>query len=206
MPSSGRNRAYPQSVRIIAGTWRGRRLQVPRGSDVRPTPDRVRETLFNWLRAHVEGARCLDLYAGTGALGLEALSRGAREAVFVEHDRVLVEALESNARVLGANARVVGERVERFVAGPPGPFDIVFLDPPYAVSLEPIIARLPALLAANGLVYVERAARDGLPKDAILAWRKTGRAGAVCFGLAALAAMTVPEPKATIDGATEPGA
>ena len=146
MPSSGRNRAYPQSVRIIAGTWRGRRLQVPRGSDVRPTPDRVRETLFNWLSPHVEGARCLDLYAGTGALGLEALSRGAREAVLVEHDRVLVGALESNARMLGANARIVAAKAERFVDRPMGSFDIIFLDPPYTVSLEPIIASLPALL------------------------------------------------------------
>ena len=191
MPSSGPNRAYPHSVRIIAGTWRGRRLKFPRGSDVRPTSDRVRETLFNWLRPHIEGARCLDLYAGTGALGLEALSRGAREAVLVEHDRTLAEALKANARMLGANARVVVARAERFVDQPVSPFDIVFLDPPYAVSLEPIIARLPTLLGPNGLVYIERAARDGIPEEEILEWRKTARAGAVCFGLAALAPMTL---------------
>jgi 16S rRNA (guanine966-N2)-methyltransferase len=181
-------RAYSHSVRIIAGTWRGRRLTFPRGTDVRPTPDRVRETLFNWLRADVEGARCLDLYAGTGALGLEALSRGAREAVLVESDRALAEALEANVRMLEANAKVIVAAAERFVAAITDPFDIVFLDPPYSVDLEPIVAQLPALLRADGLVYVERAARDGLPEVENLEWRKTGRAGAVRFGLAALAA------------------
>jgi 16S rRNA (guanine966-N2)-methyltransferase len=155
---------------------------------VRPTPDRVRETLFNWLREDVEGARCLDLYAGTGALGLEALSRGAREAVLVEHDRVLADALQSNVRMLAANAEIVIAAAERFVEQTPDPFDIVFLDPPYSVSLEPIVARLPTLLRANGLIYVERAARDDLPEAKVLEWRKRGRAGAVRFGLATLAA------------------
>jgi 16S rRNA (guanine966-N2)-methyltransferase len=188
MPRRSTDRAYSHSVRIIAGTWRSRRLTFPRGTDVRPTPDRVRETLFNWLREHVEGARCLDLYAGTGALGLEALSRGAREAVLVESDRVLADALEANVRMLGANAQVVVAAAERFVTQANDPFDIVFLDPPYSVNVEPIIARLPKLLRANGLIYVERAARDGLPDAEILEWRKTGRAGAVSFGLATLAA------------------
>jgi 16S rRNA (guanine966-N2)-methyltransferase len=188
MPRRSGNRAYAHSVRIIAGTWRGRRLTFPRGTDVRPTPDRVRETLFNWLRDDVEGARCLDLYAGTGALGLEALSRGAREAVLVEHDRALAEALGGNARMLAANAEIVVAAAELFVEEPKDPFDIVFLDPPYSVNVEPIIARLPKLLRANGLIYVERAARDGLPDAEILEWRKTGRAGAVSFGLATLAA------------------
>jgi 16S rRNA (guanine966-N2)-methyltransferase len=188
MPRRLGKRAYAHSVRIIAGTWRGRRLTFPRGADVRPTPDRVRETLFNWLREHVEGARCLDLYAGTGALGLEALSRGAREAVLVERDPALAAALDTNARVLGANAQIVVGAAERFVGQATDPFDIVFLDPPYSMSLEPIIARLPALLRADGLVYVERAARDGLPETDVLEWRRTGRAGAVRFGVAALAA------------------
>jgi 16S rRNA (guanine966-N2)-methyltransferase len=175
-------------VRIIAGTWRGRRLTFPRGTDVRPTPDRVRETLFNWLREHVEGARCLDLYAGTGALGLEALSRGAREAVLVERDRALAEALDANARVLAAHARIVVAEAEHFIRRSTDPFDIVFLDPPYSVDLEPIVARLPPLLRTNGLIYVERSARDGLPETQNLEWRKTASAGAVRFGLATLAA------------------
>jgi 16S rRNA (guanine966-N2)-methyltransferase len=187
MPQRARNRAYTHSVRIIAGTWRGRRLSFPRGSDVRPTPDRVRETLFNWLREHLDGARCLDLYAGTGALGLEALSRGAHEAVLVEHDRALAEALKANVGVLGANAEIVVAAAELFVDRPMNPFDIVFLDPPYSVNIEPIIARLPALLHAKGHVYIERAARDGLPEAKALEWRKTGRAGAVAFGLATIA-------------------
>ena len=182
-----RKRPHAQSVRIIAGTWRGRRLRFPRDTAVRPTPDRVRETLFNWLRDDLEGARCLDLYAGTGALGLEALSRGAREAVLVESDRALAETLAANARMLGANVEVVVALVERFIEQPVNPFDIVFLDPPYSLSLEPIIARLPALLRTGGLVYVERRSSDGLPEHGSLAWRKSGRAGAVCFGLAALA-------------------
>jgi 16S rRNA (guanine966-N2)-methyltransferase len=187
MPRRSSKRAYSHSVRIIAGTWRGRRLKFPRGTDVRPTPDRVRETLFNWLREDVEGARCLDLYAGTGALGLEALSRGAREAVLVESDPALGEALEANVRMLAANAEVIAVAAERFVAQATDPFDIVFLDPPYSVDLSPIIPRLPTLLRADGLIYVERAARDGLPQAKALEWRKTGRAGAVNFGLAALA-------------------
>jgi 16S rRNA (guanine966-N2)-methyltransferase len=188
MPRRSSKRAYSHSVRIIAGSWRGRRLSFPRGTDVRPTPDRVRETLFNWLREDVEDARCLDLYAGTGALGLEALSRGASEAVLVESDRVLAEALEANVRMLKANAEIVVGAAERFIAQATDPFDIVFLDPPYSVSLQPIIARLPTLLRASGLIYVERAARDGLPEAKGLEWRKTGSAGAVRFGLATLAA------------------
>jgi 16S rRNA (guanine966-N2)-methyltransferase len=182
-----RNRAYAHSVRIIAGTWRGRRLAFPRGTDVRPTPDRVRETLFNWLSEHLESARCLDLFAGTGALGLEALSRGAREVVLVERDRALAAALQTNVRTLGANAEVVLADAERFLDRQPAPFDIIFLDPPYSVPLDPILARLPALLRVGGLVYMERGARDGLPEGGILQWRKTARAGAVRFGLAALA-------------------
>jgi 16S rRNA (guanine966-N2)-methyltransferase len=188
MPRRSGNRAYSHSVRIIAGSWRGRRLTFPHGTDVRPTPDRVRETLFNWLREHVEGARCLDLYAGTGALGLEALSRGAREAVLVERDRALAAALDTNVRMLGANAQIIVAAAERFLAQATDPFDIVFLDPPYSEDLGPIVARLPSLLRANGLIYVERAVRDGLPEAKILEWLKTGRAGAVRFGLATLRA------------------
>jgi 16S rRNA (guanine966-N2)-methyltransferase len=174
-------------VRIIAGTWRGRKLSFPRGTDVRPTPDRVRETLFNWLSGHLDAARCLDLYAGTGALGLEALSRGAREVVLVERDRALAAALQANVRLLGANAEVVVSDAERFLDRQPAPFDVVFLDPPYSTPLEAILARLPALLRGGGLVYIERAARDGLPEGGVLEWLKTSRAGAVRFGLAALA-------------------
>ena len=102
-----RKKTARPSLRIVAGSWRGRRLTFPAGTAVRPTPDRVRETVFNWLGPGIEGARCLDLYAGTGMLGLEALSRGAAEAWFVERDRKLAEFLDEQIELLGANARVI---------------------------------------------------------------------------------------------------
>lgn len=176
-------------MRIIAGTWRGRRIEFPRGTNARPTPDRVRETLFNWLQPHVRGARCLDLFAGSGILGFEALSRGAERAWLVEHDRGLCAALSEHARRLGAEAIVACEDAARFLAGsPPASFDIVFLDPPFTVPIEPLLAGLSPVLREAALVYVERSARDGLPTDGRLEWHKTSRAGAVCYGLATLAA------------------
>jgi 16S rRNA (guanine966-N2)-methyltransferase len=180
-------RAHPRSLRIIAGRWRGRRLTFPPNTGVRPTPDRVRETLFNWLSDRIDGARCLDLYAGSGILGFEALSRGARETWFVERDRVLADAITAHARTLAVEARVVTEDAERFLARRhDGAFDIAFVDPPYSVPIEPIAARLPAILHANSLVYFERSARDGLPQGEQFRWHKTSRAGAVVYGLAAL--------------------
>lgn len=174
-------------VRIIAGAWRGRRIAFPRGTGVRPTADRVRETLFNWLAGRTEGARCLDLYAGSGSLGLEALSRGAREVWFVEADRALAAALAEQLATLGGNGRVRAEPVERFLERPEGgPFDLVFVDPPYAVPAEPLLARLVPLLAREARVYLERAAAGGLPESDVLQWCKRARAGGVCFGLAKL--------------------
>lgn len=185
----------PQRLRIIAGTWRGRRLRFPAGTNVRPTPDRVRETLFNWLGGRTEGARCLDLYAGTGMLGLEALSRGAREAWFVERDRRLANYLGEQLGILSGNGTVVCEEVETFLRRPPeSPFDVVFIDPPYATAVDTVIAGLAAFMAPDALVYLERTAHDGLPESDTLRWWKTGRAGAVSFGLAQLA--VVPEPPA----------
>src|SRR5689334_3621339 len=120
-------------IRIIAGTWRGRLVDIPDGTAVRPTPDRVRETVFNWLREVIEGARCLDLFAGTGVLGFEALSRGAAEAWLVEQDAKLVEALRAAAQKFGATPQIVRRDVLAFLREPPAVrFDIVFLDPPYA--------------------------------------------------------------------------
>jgi 16S rRNA (guanine966-N2)-methyltransferase len=181
-------RKHPRSLRIIAGEWRGRRLSFPDGTSVRPTPDRVRETLFNWLQPHLYQARCLDLFAGSGILGFEALSRGARETWFVEKDRRLGAALLAHAALLGAKAHVVNGDTVRFLERlSPTPFDIVFVDPPYSLPLQPILARLPPLLRDGSLVYVERSARDGLPVADSIVWRKMGRAGAVCYGLAELA-------------------
>lgn len=154
-------------LRIIGGSWRGRRLRFPAAVLIRPTPDRVRETLFNWLGARIVGARCLDLFAGSGALGLEALSRGAAHVTFVERDRDAVRALRATLEEWGAQ----GAQVERadalaFLAGSAQPFDVAFLDPPFASGL---LEQAAALLEGNGwlrdaaLIYVECGAREGVP-------------------------------------------
>ena len=154
------------SLRIIAGEWKGRRIRVPAGPELRPTGERVREALFSILGERVAGARVLDAYAGTGALGLEALSRGAREVWFVEADLRAVQALQAAAVELGAGERgrvVRGEVVPSMRLGAVrGTFDLVFADPPWAsdeiASFLPGLVRA-RLLAADGLLVVERGAR-----------------------------------------------
>jgi 16S rRNA (guanine966-N2)-methyltransferase len=189
MAKRGNARRAPQgvtrgSIRIIAGEWRGRRLTVAVGTTVRPTPDRVRETLFNWLRDDVASARCLDLYAGTGALGFEALSRGAGEAWFVEQDPKLVAALGAQAEVFGVQPRIIRQDGAAFLRGPAAHgFDLVFLDPPYALPVEPLLALLPPWLSERALVYVERPREPGLPDVASASWLKRSHAGAVEYGL-----------------------
>jgi len=176
-------------VRIVGGEWRGRWVRFPTSAGLRPTPDRVRETLFNWLGQDLSGCRCLDLYAGSGVLGLEALSRGAIEVVMVERSRVVCRAIETAAATLGAH----GLRLEcadalEFAAamarsGSGAKFDVVFLDPPYGEGLlAPTLARLPRLLAPGARVYFENDA----PVDPGAGWRvlKQGRAGMVYFYLA----------------------
>jgi len=125
-------RGFGNQLRIIGGRWRGRRLSFPPLAELRPTPDRVRETLFNWLAPVIEGARCLDLFAGSGALGIEALSRGAAEVVFIERHPAAARRLQDNLRFLGAESFRM-EQVDALIwlEGPAQPFDIVFLDPPF---------------------------------------------------------------------------
>ena len=119
-------------LRIIAGTWRGRKLGFAPVPGLRPTPDRVRETLFNWLTPVIHGARCLDLYAGSGALGLEAVSRGAAEVVLVDSNPLVTQSLQEQVRLLGADqVRVVEADIGAYLRGPAQPFDVVFLDPPF---------------------------------------------------------------------------
>jgi 16S rRNA (guanine966-N2)-methyltransferase len=185
MAKRGNARRAPQgSVRIIAGEWRGRRMPVASGTAVRPTPDRVRETLFNWLRDDVAGARCLDLYAGTGALGFEALSRGAAEAWFVEQDPALVAALGAQAEVFGVAPRIIRQDSASLLRSrAPQRFDLVFLDPPYALPIEPLLALLPQWLSERALVYVERPLTPGLPEVGSASWLKRSHAGAVEYGL-----------------------
>jgi 16S rRNA (guanine966-N2)-methyltransferase len=176
-------------LRIIGGTWRGRKLRFPAGPDIRPTPDRVRETLFNWLGARVPGARCLDLFAGSGALGLEALSRGAAHVTFIEHDPRAARELSAHLSEWGASgARVECQDALAFLRGTAGnPFDIAFLDPPFASGL---IAGAAQLLTTRGWLspgarlYVECAASDGAPVlPATLAALKAKQAGEVGYHL-----------------------
>ena len=190
-----RRRAKSTGVRIVGGRWRGRRLTVPAGTEVRPTPDRVRETLFNWLAPSLPGAQCLDLFAGTGVLGLEALSRGAAGTTFVERDGVLVRALEKRIDTLTAGAQVFHEDALEFLAArPPRLFDVAFVDPPYATGLAQVLEKLKVWLAPEHLVYVERPVDRGggaldetvgaTPGAQLL---KQGRAARVTFGLLRLA-------------------
>ena len=150
-------------MRIVAGTHRGRRLAVPTGRGTRPTSDRAREGLFSSLLSLVdlEGARVLDLYAGSGALGLEALSRGAGAATLVESDERALTVLRANAASLGLAAEVVAEPVERFLAGPPQPYDVVVLDPPYDLDVDPVLVALVPW--AGDVVVVERRTRGPAP-------------------------------------------
>ena len=176
-------------MRIIAGRWRRRRLPVAAAGNVRPTPDRVRETLFNWLGTGVEGARCLDLFAGTGALGFEAASRGAQAVVMVERDRSIAAALECAARTLGAD-NVEVECADALGWAPPAGvrFDIVFLDPPWSgPPPETALARLDGAhaLAPGCMVYLETD-RDPAGIELPPGWRlvRTRRAGRVRYHLA----------------------
>ena len=120
-------------LRIIGGDWRSRKLRFPDAGGVRPTPARTRETLFNWLTHHLAGSRCLDLFAGSGALGLEALSRGAATTIFVDHTPALAQALRGNLRLLKSEqGEVACQNIETYLAQPPAkPVDILFMDPPF---------------------------------------------------------------------------
>jgi len=177
-------------LRIIGGRHRGRRLRFPAGVEIRPTPDRVRETLFNWLQPRIAGARVLDLFAGSGALGLEALSRGAGAVTFVERERKAAAAIEELAREWQENAAtVVCADALAWLGSAPGagPFDIVLLDPPYDLELlAPAAAALATggMLAPDARVYVERRAREPLP-GLPAGWRgiREGRAGEVGYHL-----------------------
>ncbi len=190
------------SVRIIGGTWRSRRVNFAIDAGIRPTPDRVRETLFNWLRNEVPGARCLDLFAGSGVLGLEALSRGARHATFVEKSATAAQLIRDCLKTFGGTGAVIETDAARWLGlAPPasaqpqdpaglraGPFDLVFLDPPFAQDWLPrILASLHAgaWVAPGGLVYLECERGSGAPALP-LGWDmlKSKSAGEVGYHLA----------------------
>jgi 16S rRNA (guanine966-N2)-methyltransferase len=175
--------------RIIGGSWRSRRLVLPAVAEVRPTPDRARETLFNWLAPVIGGARCLDLYAGSGALGLEALSRGAAEVTFVDRNPAVLRQLAETLALLQCTcARTVCMDALSFLAGPATPFDVVFVDPPYRQGLlEPVITQLAARswLAPGAQVYLEHGAGCApptLPAGWVL--HRSASAGQVRYHLA----------------------
>jgi 16S rRNA (guanine966-N2)-methyltransferase len=179
MSASGR-------VRIIGGTLRNSRLDVPDLPGLRPTADRVRETLFNWLQPVVGGARCLDLYAGTGALGIEALSRGAAAVTFVEREPRLASALKANLARLKVDGEVIGDDASRWLRGSARSFDVVLLDPPFSLDAWTETARQlegGGWIASHGWIYVE--APRGAAFDLPVNWmpHRQGQAGEVSYTL-----------------------
>lgn len=186
-------------LRIIGGEWRGRKLAFPPIEGLRPTPDRVRETLFNWLRDIIPGARCLDLFAGSGALSFEALSRGAASTVMVDQHRQIIEQLRAHAVTLhAAGAEVVQADAFQFLRRPPArPFNVVFLDPPFDQDVfAPCLALLaaPGWLAADAWIYVEAARDTPLPPLAAgwQLWRHK-QAGQVGYHLIRCSSAPLPE-------------
>ena len=182
-------RARSPQVRIIGGKWKGRKLRVAAG--VRPTPDRAKVTLFNWLAPTLAGSRVLDLFAGTGALGLEALSRGAAAATLVERDRGVARLLAEQCASLAADAFVVcGSALPWLARQPPDAhWDVVFLDAPFAADLHTqAVCAAARRLAAGGVLYVEVGAQHRLAdlarETGFAVWREA-RLGGVCFGLLA---------------------
>jgi 16S rRNA (guanine966-N2)-methyltransferase len=178
-------------LRIIAGSHRGRKWRVPDGKGLRPTPDRIRETLFNWLAPNIHGACVLDVFAGSGALGLEALSRGAAQVTFVEQNAQAVSALKSVVEVFGFKdkALVLQQDALKFLKVKPAqPFDIVLLDPPFQSDrYAPVLAALqqPGVLVPGAKVYLEfpAAERDAtvgqLPAFTVVKETKAGGVGVV---------------------------
>jgi 16S rRNA (guanine966-N2)-methyltransferase len=190
LPGQVAKRGAVGELRIIGGRWRGRRLPIPLQPGLRPTADRIRETLFNWLAPVIAGSRCLDCFAGSGAIGLEAASRGAAAVVMLEHNGLVARQLLQNVAKLGA-AEVAVQQTDAMhwlAYAPAEPFDICFLDPPFqsdllASALAPLIAR--GWLANEALVYLEMdkaASWPTLPAD--WSWLRQKQSGQVRYGLA----------------------
>jgi len=186
MPSS--NKTHHNHVRIIGGYWRGRNLRFSSQSGLRPTPNRIRETLFNWLQPTLEGAHCLDLFAGSGALGFEAISRGATSAVLVERNSVAARQLCQLCSELNCDRiEVVNRPAQTWLNRGTGLFDIVFLDPPFAsVQLQQIVEQLEttAVLQKSALIYLEQSART-VPVQVPVNWNlfRQQQQGEVLFSL-----------------------
>lgn len=197
MPRSSPSRAHgapsrggkPHVIRIIGGDWKRTPLPVLDLDGLRPTPDRVRETLFNWLGQRLDGQRCLDLFAGSGALGFEAASRGAAGVLMVERNGRAAAQLRANQERLAARMIEIAEADGLRLAAslPPGSFDVVFLDPPFGDDLlAKALALAVALVSADGFLYVESGEALVLAgNDALAGWEivRQGKAGAVYFHL-----------------------
>lgn len=182
MPKPRSSQSNRNTIRIIGGSHRGRRLSFPDVEGLRPTPDRVRETVFNWLQHELRGARCLDLFAGSGALGLEASSRGAAHVDLVEKDQGAAQMLRENVELLGCDATVHHQGAMSFLNSA-GQYDVIFLDPPFRKGwLETILPLVREHLSDDGIVYVER---EGNGPALATGWRtlKEKRAGDVIYAL-----------------------
>ena len=187
-----------RELRIVGGSLRGRKWSFPEVQGLRPTPDRVRETLFNWLAPHIAGMRVLDLFSGSGALGFEALSRGATSATLVESDRTAAANLKSTAErfQLAAASVIHGDALGTLQAAAAGSFDLILLDPPFAANLlTPAMALIAQrqLLAPGGFCYIEMAADSALP-PLPQGWQlhRSGKAGEVGYHLLHAAPSPVP--------------
>ena len=177
-------------VRINTGVWRSRLLKFPDAEGLRPTSDRVRQTLFNWLGQEMTGKTCLDLFAGTGALGFEAASRNAQSVTMIEQNSLVFKALQHNLAILNGfelpkNIQILQQDALQFLANNVENFDVIFCDPPYNKGwLDKLLPQLKQHLAPNGLVYVE--AEFELTSSEDWQVKKSGKAGAVYYHLLSL--------------------
>ena len=192
MTRSGKHRGKRQQLRIIGGQWRGRKLAFTPADGLRPTGDKIRETLFNWLAPTIQGARCVDLFTGSGALGLEALSRGAVHCDFVDSSKATLSQVSDHLKTLAAadRGRCHTMSAQQFLAITAQAYDIAFVDPPFMQQLvEPIceaLAKRP-LLSKGAMVYIETAAMDS-PPEVPLHWKvhREKVAGGVAYRLFSL--------------------
>ena len=179
-----------QQVRIISGRWRGRKLPVVQKDDVRPTPNRVRETLFNWLQERIQGSHCLDLFAGSGALGFESASRGATQVTIVDQDMTIIQLLKQQVELFDANEiNVVCDDGLAYLAKTKSKFDIIYLDPPFLkIDLSELLFQIADanICKPHAMLYVE-SPLDKLPQELPSGWRwwRQSHASQVAYGLIA---------------------
>lgn len=178
----------PQQVRIIGGVWRGSKLPVMMRDGLRPTASRTRETLFNWLQSTIQGSHCLDLFAGSGVLGFEAVSRGAAHADLIEIDRQVVDSLQQQAARLHARqVNIIHQEAQKFISQTDQRYDVVFIDPPFhEIDLVKLLTQLQGsqILKADAKIYIE-APRQCLPNELPTqwVWQRQSKAGEVEYGL-----------------------